>query len=759
MNLFPTNAAASPLALVGAVVLSCSAAAQVPTSPPAGSSPSAPEQTAGSEATDKAAADASASQDKLLPTVVITVNKRRQSRQEVAGTITSLSGASLEADGIKDAEAALRRTPGVQTNKGDPGQSLPTIRGIGTVSSRNGLGVQQATTGVYIEDVPFTDPISSSLVPDMAPFDLEGIDILRGPQGALYGSSSLGGALRYTTNKPDLKRTAFSALLDVGQVAGAGNSHSEYVMANLPLAKDTAGLRVVLFDRQESGYIDNLGTGVRNANELHQRGGRIVGVFKPTEGLKVTGLFLTEKTRTEDGFAISPDRSKLAYSSPTPSRRNDKFDLGNIKVELDLSGYTLTSSTAVMTKDLRPVSDATISFGDIGTVIELPALPVVYGPTLLHSRTVSQELRLASPVDAKLNYVVGAFYQRFKDTYDQRLTAPGGAKLLGDDLVPGDLLYTEYDTDVATEKAVFADAEYRFSDDLSVGLGGRYYRNSIYSTVETHLLDAAFGAYPVAILPNKESGFTPKINVKYRLSPGNVWYASAAKGYRFGGINYGSEARYKSDSLWSYETGLHASPAKGLSLDAAAYLVKWSDAQVNAQVGAGALSINGIANVGKATIKGLELSALWRPSSDFSFNLAGAWIDGQTATDFTASSGVVVPSGTRLPGTARLQTSLEGSYYFEGPADSSGRFSLSHSFMGRRTTNLDKAGELAGYSQIDARLSLSWKQWELTAYGTNLANGHGLSGGTATTSLAGAPYNLYYPIKPRTIGLSLRFDY
>ncbi len=745
-------AAARPFALAGAVVLSCAAAAQLP--------PSTAEEQPGGAPRQPADGDEADAQQKLLPTVVITANKRRQARQDLAGTITSLSGASLEADGIKDAEGALRRAPGVQTNKGDPGQSLPTIRGIGTVSSRNGLGVQQATTGVYIEDVPFTDPISSSLVPDMAPFDLEGIDILRGPQGALYGSSSLGGALRYTTAKPNLKRTAFSALVDVGQVAGAGSNHAEYVMANLPLAKDEAGLRVVLFDRQDSGYIDNLGTGVRNANDLHQRGGRIIGTFQPNAGLKVTGLFLTEKTQTGDGFAISPDRSKLTYSSPTPSRRNDKFDLGNIKVELDLGGYTLTSSTAVMTKDLRPVVDGTAYWNDIATSEGLPTLPVVYGPTRWNTRTVSQEVRLASPADARFNYVVGAFYQRFKDTYDQHVNAPGGAQLLGADLVPGDLLYTEHDTDVATEKAVFADAEYRLTDDFSIGLGGRYYRNSIYSTVETHLLDALWGELPPAILPNKESGFTPKFNVKYRVSPGTVWYATAAKGYRFGGINYGTNApRYKSDSLWSYETGLHLSPAKGLGIDAAAYVVKWNDAQLNAQVGTGALSFNGIANVGKATIKGLELSAVWRPNSDFSFNLAGAYIDGQTSTDFTSSRGVLVPAGTRLPGTARLQTSLEGNYYFEGPAESSGRFSLSHSTMGRRTTNLDKPGELAGYAQLDSRLSLSWKQWELTAYVTNLGNSRGLSGGTAATSSAGVPYNLYYPIKPRTVGMSLRFDY
>jgi outer membrane receptor protein involved in Fe transport len=752
--------AATPLALVGAVIFSSTASAQsVPLQGDTQRSELAAQVQDGESAAKPDGTEAGTSQQKNLPTVVVTANKRRQARQDVAGTVTSLSGATLEADGIQDAEGALRLTPGVQTNKGDPDQALPTIRGVGTVASRSGLGVQQATTGLYIEDVPFTDPVATSIVPDLAPFDLESIDILRGPQGALYGSSSLGGAIRYSLAKPDLKRTAFSVLMDAAQVAGAGTNHSEYVMANMPLLTDVAGLRAVLFDRQDSGYIDNRGTGVRNANELHQRGARLVGVVKPTEGLKVTGLFLTQQSEIADGFATSPEPGRLSNLTPTPSSRDDRFDLGNVKVELDLSGYTLTSSTSVVIKNISAITDATLSLGDIGTVIGLPALPVAFGPSLSHSRAASEELRLASPADARLNYVVGIFYQRFKDRYNSTVNAPGGAQLLGPNLVPNDVLYTEADTDAVTEKAVFADAEYRVTSDLSIGLGGRYYRNSAFSTVDTHLLDAAFGEIPLSYLLHGESGFTPKYNIKYRLSPSTVWYAAASKGYRFGGVNYISNAPYKSDSLWSYETGLHLAPTRTLSIDTAAYLVNWTDAQVNAVVGTGALSFNGIANVGKATIKGLELSAVWRPSSDFGFNMAGAYIDALTSTDFTSASGAVVPTGTRLPGTAHLQTSLEGNYYFEGPADSSGRLSLSHSYMGRRATNLDQPGALAGYSQLNARLALSWKQWELTTYVNNLTNGRGSSGGTTLTTSAGVPYSVYYPIKPRTVGLSLRFDY
>ena len=703
------------------------------------------------------AAAASAPADEVT-TVVITANKRKQRRQDVAGTVSSLSGATLEANGVVDAEGVLRRTPGVQTNKGDPDQSMPTIRGVGTVTNTGSIGLQQSTTGLYIEDVPLTDPVSVTSTPDLAPFDLESIDVLRGPQGALYGSSSLGGAVRYTLNKPDLKRFGFSALVDAAGVSHGGADHSEYAMVNVPLATQVAGLRAVVFDRHDGGYIDNLGTGKKDANSLHQRGGRIIGEFRPAEGVKVTATLLTQQTKTADAFDVSPDAGQLTVSTPTPSSRDDRFTLANVQVEADLHGYTLTSSTAVVSKKNDAHSDLTTAFGDIGTVVDLPTLPVVDGPTRIHSRAFSQELRIASPADARLNYVAGLFFQRYSDTFAQTLNAPGGAALLGADAVPNDVLYTENDWNVASERAAFVDADYKVTDAFSLGLGGRYYRNEKHSYADSHLLDSIFGPLAPDDMADKQSGFTPKFNAKYKFDD-VVWFASASKGYRFGGTNYGTHTPYKSDSLWSYETGLHMTPSRTLSVDATTYLVKWNDAQVNAQIGTGALSYNGIANVGRATITGLELATSWAPFPEFSLSAAGAYIDARTTSVFTASSGTDVPSGTRMPGTARLQTALEGTYHFEGPADSSGRFSVTHTYMGKRTTNIDKPGELAAYGQLDARLALAWTQWEVTGYVNNIANSHGSSGGVTEESLAGNLSSIYYPIKPRTIGVSLRYDY
>ncbi|TDP62103.1 TonB-dependent receptor [Roseateles toxinivorans] len=756
MSWICANTLGSHCRLLGLVAALASAAGPVALAQ--GADPAAGEKPAASpNAAQKDATALASGKSEVLDTVVITSNKRRQSREEVAGTITSLSGASLEAAGIKDAEGALRLAPGVQTNKGDPDQSLPTIRGVGTVTNTQALGLQQSTTGIYVDDVPFTDPVGVTATEDLAPFDLESIDILRGPQGALYGSSSLGGAILYKLNKPNLKRQEFALQVDVAGVAGGGTDRSAYALFNAPLSSDVAGVRIVAFDRRDSGYIDNLGTGESKANTLHQRGGRIIGLFKPTPGIKVTTTLLTQETQIGDGFAVAPSEHERSISTPTPSTRKGRFTFGNVQVEADLSGYTLTSSTAVLTKNVWAQPDLSAGWGDIGTVEGLALLPLVKGTSKAHTHTVSEELRIASPASARLNFVAGLLYQRYKDSFDARITAPGGADRWGAELMPNDLVLVENDHSLMTESAVFADAEYRVTPAFSLGLGGRFYRNTQRQFANSQTLPEVFGEAPEFLAISSDSGLTPKISAKYKFENA-LWYASAAKGYRFGGINYGSNTRYQPDSLWSYETGLRVSLSKELRYDVAVYWVKWNDAQVNARVGTGELSYYGIANVGKATVKGIETNVDWNPVQSLALKLSGAYVDARTSSEFESSNGFPVPSGTRLPGTPRFQSSLTANWSFAGPFDSSGRLGLSHSFMGRRKTNIDGPGELSSYQQLDTRLAFGWDKVELSLYVNNLTDSHGASGGSITQTLGGNFYGQYYPIKPRTVGLSLRYD-
>lgn len=192
-------------------------------------------------------------------------------------------------------------------NKGDPGRNVPAIRGIGTNANTLTLGFQQSTTGIYIEDVPMTDPFAFMNAADVAPFDLERVEVLRGPQGALYGSSSLGGAVRYLLAKPELQAQAFSVLASGSRVVGGGTDHAIYLMGNQPLAKGVAGVRVMAFDRVDAGWIKNLGTQAERANRSHTSGARLSGLAKPNKSLTISANVMHQRNQLDDTMAVAPD--------------------------------------------------------------------------------------------------------------------------------------------------------------------------------------------------------------------------------------------------------------------------------------------------------------------------------------------------------------------------------------------------------------------------------------------------------------------
>ncbi len=684
--------------------------------------------------------------------IEITANKRREKQREAASTVSVLQGDALEAAGATGMEDMFRRTPGVQTNKGEPDQSVPTIRGIGTVVGASGFGLQQATTGVYIEDVPVTDPVGFLAATDLAPFDLERVEVLRGPQGVLYGSSSLGGAVRYVVRKPDTRDTAFSVLGTAAGVTDGTLDRSLRAMLNLPLGG--SGLRMVAFDRQDSGTLRNAGTGRDHANALHQQGGRVTGVAPLGDRLKATAMLMTQRTDVDDASGV-PDPSRRELDTPTASPRRSDVTLANLQFELDLGSMVLTSNTGRLDKTVRARPDQTARTGDLGQLLGLPLLPVVIGHTAIDSHATSQELRVASAGAGPLNVVAGAFYQRTDFDSDIRLDAPGGALLWGEALLPGDHYYSERDRSVATEQALFADGELALAPGWTASLGGRWYRNHSRFDADSRLLEALLG--PVIVSTDRvEDGWTPRASLKHAFGD-HVWYALVSKGYRFGGVNPASGTTYRSDALWNYETGLRLNPSRRLSLDASVFVLDWRDAQVNARQ-PGEVPVNGIANVGRAQVDGVELSAQWRPMAGASLAASLAWTDARTTRAFVSSNGSVVPAGARMPGTPRLQSSLQYSQRFEGPWGTAARWDLSHAYMGERVLSLDSGGRAGAYQQWDTGLAFARDGWELSLFVRNLADAHGVSGGAPNATFGGGSYTEYYLIRPRTAGLSLRYD-
>lgn len=698
---------------------------------------------------------------------VTIVGKRQQRRRDVVGAVDIQDGGDLEDRAARDQEDLFRLTPGVQFNKGQPHQALPTLRGIGTVGNTDLLGTQQATTGFYVEDLPFSDPFGFVGNPDIELFDLQRVELLRGPQGALYGSASLGGAVNYVFNKPDLGDMHSSVMMGVGGMSHGGMGHALDLMLNAPLVKDVAGLRLVAFERRDAGYITNLGTGVARANSLRQQGGRLIALVRPAGGVSLTGTLLTQRTDNDDSFAVSPDPGQLTRNTPTPSWRRNEFSLGKLQLDMPLgAAHTLTAIAGVSDKHAYYTSDSTRSnealgayYGPLLGLGALPRLPVATSSSArpLWSHAVSQEVRIASGGDQALHYVAGALAQRTRFDWRGISEAPGGRSLWGaaGALLPNDQIGAIDVQARTTETALFADGEYRWRNGVSLGLGGRAYRTTLgYSGQSTFL-----GRSAPLLASNAEHGFTPKLSLKYGFGEHQV-YALASKGYRFGGVNLNPPqmSPYQSDSLWNHEVGLRLVPAPSLRLDLSAFVMDWRNAQVSTLL-AGPVPFIGVANVGQARSRGVEATINWQARRGLDLLAALAYTDARTTAAFTASSGALVPANAWLPGTPRWQSTLQAVYAFAGPAASAGRLVATHSIVGSRVFDIEARSRAAGYSLLDLRLAFARGPWEASATLGNVFDSRGVGGAAVIYRPRLVSYTDYYVVKPRQLMVALRHDY
>ncbi|ANH69189.1 TonB-dependent receptor [Mitsuaria sp. 7] len=689
-----------------------------------------------------------------LDRVEVTSSKRRQTLSDVAGTVSAISGADIEKHGSADLEDLLKLTPGVQFNKGTADGSLISIRGVGTNSNGAAQGFTQSPTGIYIEDVPFTDPFAFVSTPDLSPFDLERVEVLRGPQGALYGSSSLGGAIRYIMAKPNKRVVEGSVLAGFSSTASGGTGWSTSAMANLPLADGKAGLRVVVNSREDPGFIDNLGTGRKDANTIRVSGGRVLFTYALTPDFDITAMYLRQRSKQADGPGISPfdystgagyvkNYESLDVKTAFPMAYTSTFDLGTLQANLNLGDFRLTSLTGRQTKSRSAREDFTRDFFDPALLNDKWTSDTDY-----HSKSTSQELRVTPLTPGRVNWLVGAFWMDADIQRDQQVYEEPRGEV-------ADLRFRR--NGKATEGAVFADAEIKITDRLIADIGARRYKTKLSYDRITGTTAADTASTPYS---SSESGTTPKASLRYVIDESMSVYALASRGYRFGGIsNLGSSAQglpYKSDSLWNYEAGWRWSPTKSASIDLSVFRIDWKDVQLSELYVDPATNRSFLVtgNVGKAKSQGVEAAAAWRPFSKLSLKGTVAYTDAATSGGISIG-GSPIASGTRLPGTAKWQGSLDATTYFDGPFDSNGRVSALVAYTGKRNAQIDSNMVLPSYTTVDLRASLSWNSVELGVFVNNAGNSRGLSAGVDYFTT----YTEFYPIRPRTVGVTLRYDY
>ena len=718
----------------------------------------------------------------VLEEVVVTATRRSERLQDVPLSVTAFSQTELTQKGIVGYEGIARETPGAVLNVASDNNARLTARGIST----NGWGAGlQTTTTIYLDELPLST-IGNTVTLNPNLYDIERVEFLRGPQGTLFGSGSLSGALRILTHSPDLVDYDASALVDLGRTPDGGGTRQRYnAMVNVPLVTNTLGLRVVGFARDEDGYIDNVGTGVKNSNVLKDSGGRAILLWKPTDELSVKLLGSYEDSDPRDASLTNPTLGERKRLSTRPDQYTSKTQIYNATLDYQFSGADLISSSTYSIADGLFNVDLAGTFGALG-------IPF-YLADSYQSRTFVQEMRLVSGTASKLDWVVGGFYLH-RDTdldgLNQTTTAYLAAK--GITGLASDATFSAFGSDTRTyELAAFGDLTWHFNDELSVSGGLR--RGKYGGVLDTkagfntlYFVYALNGLrFPLAITPNAASTThfpsaertSWKASFTYEPNRDLTTYLTVATGYRTPVYNgrAGSVSTVNpndliipagagSDDLTNYEIGLKGRWLDGrLTTNLAAYFIDWHNIQVQANRPSD--SVQFATNVGGAESKGLEAEITVTPVTGLVLGLNGSWNEAKV-TKLSDQEAVIsgAVKGARLA-SPHLQGSFFGTYSYRlgGTATGFSSFQIQHvgSFPNGfpnspGTRNLSPLyGHTDSYTYSNVQTGFGISKMTATLYVENLGN----SDAVVYIHPEGFIDSRYAIVRPRTFGVRVGYQF
>lgn len=720
------------------------------------------------------AAEQAAPQDDVQQ-VVVTAQKRAQTMVDVPQSMSVVGGDTLDRHQATGFADYLKLVPSLQLVQSTPGEGRLVLRGLDT-------GGVASTVAVYLDETPFGSSSGLAngaiLAGDFDTFDLARIEVLRGPQGALYGASSLGGLVKFVTNAPELDRFALRARLGAATVDGGKVSYRSNLVVNTPLS-DTVALRMSGSYQKEPGFIDSIGTAgsdiERNINGARNYGGRASLLYKPstTFDLRLSAVAQNIATDAPGTVESDPDTLETLYGRPTqsqfiPHMRDIHYRVFNGTANWNLGPASLTSSTSYSTQKQFAREDVSFNLSElVEGVFGVPNELYLGQETELKKFT--QELRLSSNAGKRFDWLAGLYYTDEKGAIAQRYHAvvPGSmTPATGLPLLADIRLRSNY-----REVAAFANTTLHLTPVYDLDVGGRYSHNKQDAR---QIGDGALAGGPADNRADSSEGvFTYAVALKRKFSERSAVYARAAKGFRPGGPNVlppnpgpGTPATYDSDSVMSYEAGIKTQTVDGMwSLDLSAFHIKWKDIQLLAVVNGFGVNTNGAG----ATADGVEISAGFRPMRGLRLSANGAWnkarLDG--ATDPLVGGF----KGDRLPFSPKYTAALLADYRWTirdtTPAYAgvsvrriAGQFA---SFdFDYRTAN-GRQREIPSYNVFDAHAGVELGAWTVELYGKNLGNSDGR---TSTASLL-ANGGFVHPngalgtgvIAPRTLGFTLTKEY
>lgn len=650
---------------------------------------------------------AAAEAPSALEEITVTAQKRgAEALQDVALSIQAISGNAIERQQIFGFDDYARLVPSLSAINQGPGQTQITIRGITTGRIAHIQPQNKSTVGIYFNDIPVT---ANAFNPDLTLFDIERIEVLRGPQGTLYGAGSMAGTVRVLTKQPNLEKVEGVVDGMISTTKSGGENYAAKGMINLPVAEGKFAVRGVAYYQKNSGFIDNIVNGDKNYNDDDAIGGRVAAKFQASDSFDLTVSLIYQDASADGrqdeflpglaqamgvngGVDVSAPGENLVINDELQVAKfaedpfDDEFYIANLAFNWNLSWATLSSSTSYFDRDFDNILDDTFRGRiNLGPVLADGVTPLVSQVVVYNKvKDFVQETRLASMEDSAVTWLIGGYYQKQKRSFVEEVPLPGMEELLVLYGLPpssffgaqDDSLFDGYQEIKQRQYALFGELSFNVTDQVAFTVGARAFdwKQDFY------LFHAGLANGGVDIIDDStsDSGINPKFNLSYQPNEDVLVYLQAAKGFRLGGINepvpttgpigeacsaevesrgLGALPRsFGSDSLWNYELGAKTSWLDNrLIVNAAAYYVKWSDVQTTTFLQCGFTTIF---NAGEVTSKGVEVELSAALTEGLVLKAGGSFTDSKlTSSTDEANAGI----GSRAPNVPRwlLNASLD----------------------------------------------------------------------------------------------------
>ncbi|HEY0342819.1 MAG TPA: TonB-dependent receptor [Steroidobacteraceae bacterium] len=698
-----------------------------------------------------AAASAPGDSGDSLSEVVVTALRRSESIQDVPAAVTALSGAELQDEGARGFSDYLRSIPNVAYLENSFRRNAFFIRGI-----TDGNSQTDPTTSVYIDEAPVTESLGSTA--DLNLFDLDRVEVLRGPQGTLYGAGSMGGTIRFILNKPKFDRIEGTVDVNGSETAHGGTNYSGDAVVNIPIVQDQFAVRGSVSYRDDSGFIDNIVLGRDNVNDQTQKSARLQAAVKPSDTVRLDFSFTYQQDRfggqDNEDFGAGPYQQ--ARVGPEMNLRNTY--LYSVTLNADLGWADLISASNYFHKTNHWGFDDT---PDDGSEVVPPLQPGQ--ATVLVSdvgvRNFTQETRLVSKGTGKLNWLVGGFFSDVQQSVAQYYDPAYAPQLNTLDL------YHTYNNPRRRQLAGFGEVGYEVLPNLTATVGLRESQYDISNASVSTGLDN--GGDTTELTSASGSALTKKFLLSYKVTAENLVYTEASSGFRPGGsidpvpstclaelesLGYPANLHQSNpDSLWNYELGSKNSFLEGrLVANVAAFYIDWKNIQINRELDCGFAFT---ANVGHATSKGFELET----EAVLIHGLTAAVSVGYTNAQLTQpETGIGAQAGDRLPYVPQVTGKVSVDYTHAFTGGINGYFRPVYQYIGNQVTNFSLVSSkrtLGGYGSVGLRAGATFGNWDMAVVGTNLFDKK------ADTYFVTGPYRSFVLNRPQTIGLDARWKF